>query len=256
MTELGAIDEQEKAWLMGRAAAVVYPSVYEGFGLVPFEAALSGVPCLFAPQSSLAEVLPAEMAAIVPWDPDESAARAFELLEDTAARALHVQALLDAARSLTWKDTAEAMVDVYREAAVAPVREAKALSQDEVEREHELRELIAAQDVLVARLVGEREHAQRMYDELNAEVGFGLSLIGPHGALPEDVQRALLALSDRPALSGPLYSAAARVFRAARAVGRAVRRLVAQVTVERSPTAALHPDGPSAILPCSRYTLQ
>ena len=226
VTELGAIDEQEKTWLMGRAAAVVYPSVYEGFGLVPFEAALSGVPCLFAPQSSLAEVLPADMAAVVPWDPDESAARAFELLEDTAARALHVQALVDAARSLTWKDTAEAMVDIYREAAVAPVREAKALSQDEVEREHDLRELIAAQDVLVAKLVGEREHAQRMYDELNAEVGFGLGLIGPHGSLPEDVQRALLALSHRPALSGPLYGAAARVFRAVRALGRAVRPLL------------------------------
>ncbi len=44
-----------------------------------------------------------------------------------------------------------------------------------------------------------------MYDELNAEVGFGLSLIGPHGSLPDDVQRALLALSARPALSRSLY---------------------------------------------------
>jgi glycosyltransferase involved in cell wall biosynthesis len=224
--ELGAIDEQEKAWLMGRASAVVYPSVYEGFGLVPFEAAMSGVPCLFASQSSLAEVLPADMAAIVAWDPDESAARAFELLQDPVARKQHVQALLDAARSLTWKNTAEAMVDVYHEAAVAPVREAKVLSEDEVEREHDLRELIAAQDALVERLVFERKHTQRMYDELNAEVGSGLSLIGPHGTLPEDLQRALLALSDRPALSRPLYGTAARAFRAARALARTIRRLL------------------------------
>jgi glycosyltransferase involved in cell wall biosynthesis len=232
VTELGAVDEQEKAWLMGHAAAVVYPSVYEGFGLVPFEAALLGAPCVFASRSSLADVLPDEMATIVPWDPDQSAARVFELLQDTAARAQHVNSLLDAARSLTWKNAAEAMLDVYREAAVDSVREAKALSRDEIDREHELRELIAAHDALVARLVeertklsGEREHAQHMYDELNAEVGFGLSLIGPHGALPGDVQRALLALSDRPGLSRPLYSGAARAFRAARAVGRRARRL-------------------------------
>ncbi len=36
--ELGPVEEAEKEWLMEHAAAVVYPSEYEGFGLVPFEA--------------------------------------------------------------------------------------------------------------------------------------------------------------------------------------------------------------------------
>jgi glycosyltransferase involved in cell wall biosynthesis len=223
VVELGAIGEEEKAWLMGHAAAVVYPSVYEGFGLVPFEAALSGVPCVFASQSSLAEVLPAETSAIVPWDPEESADRTYALLSDPVARAQHVETLVAEAHRLTWTDAAAAMLEVYDEAAVAPTREAATLSRDEVEREHELRELIAAQDALVATLAEERAHAQRMYHELNDEVGFGLSLIGPHGALPEDVQRALLALSARPTASRPLYGAIARVFRTARALGRTVR---------------------------------
>jgi glycosyltransferase involved in cell wall biosynthesis len=223
--ELGAVDEHEKAWLVSRTAAVVYPSVYEGFGLVPFEAALSGVPCVFAAQSSLAEVLPVDQAAIIPWDSEQSAAKAFELLEDATTRARHVQALADAAKPLTWKASAEATVSVYKEAAVAPQREAQALSRDGVQREHELRELVAARDALMAKLEGEREHARRMYDELNAEVGSGLSLIGPHGALPEDLQRALLALSARPALSRPLYGAGALAFRAARVLARAVRGL-------------------------------
>jgi glycosyltransferase involved in cell wall biosynthesis len=222
--ELGPVDEHEKTWLMERTAAVLYPSVYEGFGLVPLESALSGVPCLFAAQSSLAEVLPPRLAAIVPWDARASAARAYELLEDSAARGRHVEGLAEVAKSLTWEDCASSTVETYREASVAPVRESAALSRDEVGREHELRELIAAHDALVARLVGEREHAQRMYDELNAEVGSGLSLIGPNGALPEDVQRALLALSDRPKLSRPLYGLLARVFRAARAAGGALHR--------------------------------
>ena len=69
IVSLGSVSEPERAWLMAHAAAVVYPSVYEGFGLVPFESALSGVPCLFAPQSSLAEVAPPGTPTIVPWDP-------------------------------------------------------------------------------------------------------------------------------------------------------------------------------------------
>jgi glycosyltransferase involved in cell wall biosynthesis len=223
--DLGPIDEQLKAQMMRRAAAVVYPSVYEGFGLVPFEAALSGVPCLFAAQSSLAELLPAEMAAIVPWNAHESAARAYQLLSDAAARARHVQQLAARARRFTWAGVASATVEIYREAAVAPVREAAAMSRDEVRREQQLRELISAQDALVAQLVEERRHTQQMYDELNAEVGSGLSLIGPNGALPEDLQHALLAFSARPSLSAPLYGAAAGAFRVARAAARGRRRL-------------------------------
>ncbi len=220
VVDLGSVDEEEKAWLMSHAAAVVYPSVYEGFGLVPFEAALSGVPCLFAAQSSLAELLPPDMAAIVPWDPQESADRAYVLLSDPATRTRHVEALASSARRFTWTDAAAAMVEIYDEAAVAPMREASVLSRDEVAREHELRELIAAQDALVATLARERDHARRMYDELHTETGLALGLIGPHGALPEDLQRALLALSARPTLSQPLYGAGSGVFRALRAIGR------------------------------------
>ncbi|HTZ85649.1 MAG TPA: glycosyltransferase, partial [Solirubrobacteraceae bacterium] len=52
---LGPVEEAERAWLVTNARALLYPSVYEGFGLVPFESALGGVPCLFAPYASLAE---------------------------------------------------------------------------------------------------------------------------------------------------------------------------------------------------------
>jgi glycosyltransferase involved in cell wall biosynthesis len=223
--DLGAVDDDEKGWLMSHAAAVVYPSVYEGFGLVPFEAALSGVPCLFAPQASLAEVLPVDAAAIVPWDPTQSADKAHVLLTDPHARARHVEKLVKSARRFTWAGAVATMVEIYGEAAVAPVREAATLSRDEVAREHELRELVAAHESRVSSIVStlsaEREHARKMYDELNAEVGFALSLIGPNGTLPEDLQRAMLALSARPTLSRPLYGAAASVFRVARRIRRA-----------------------------------
>src|SRR5205823_2024748 len=65
---IGTVDEAEKAWLMANATALVYASSYEGFGLVPFEAARAGTPCIWAPQSSLGELLPEDLAALVPWD--------------------------------------------------------------------------------------------------------------------------------------------------------------------------------------------
>jgi glycosyltransferase involved in cell wall biosynthesis len=218
---LGPVSEAEKTWLLARAGAVVYPSVYEGFGLVPFEAALSDVPCVFAPQSSLAEEAPAGTATIIPWDPRTSAAAVHALLTDPVARSEQVQTLAAAARELSWASAAEAMVEIYRQAALAPVRDAATLSRDSVRRDSRLSVEHRAE---AAQLVREREHAQRMYNELNAEVGFGLSLIGPHGTLPEGLQRALLALSAHPALSRPLFALVSRAFVGARAVARLLGR--------------------------------
>jgi glycosyltransferase involved in cell wall biosynthesis len=227
IVDLGPVSEPERIWLMRHAAALVYPSVYEGFGLVPFEAALVGVPCAFAAQSALAETAPAGTATITPWDAATSATALYGLLTDGGIRSRHVEALAGAARGLTWADTARAIVDVYSEAAHAPVRDAAMLSRDGVRRE---RELMAAHEAVIERLIGEREHAQRMYDELNAEVGSGLSLIGPHGTLPENAQRALLTLSARPALSRPIYGAVAQLFAATRALKRVVGRLLRRAT--------------------------
>lgn len=220
---LGPVGEREKAWLIANAGAIVYPSVYEGFGLVPFESALSGVPCVFAPQASLAEAAPDGAATIVPWDPVASAAAAYELLADTDARERHVGSLAARARELTWDAAAAAMVEIYREAALAPVRDSATLSRDLVQREARLS---VQHDAEVRQLVREREHAQRMYDELNAEVGSGLALIGPNGALPGAVQRALLALAGRPALSRPLFTGVAGVYTAVRALARPIRALL------------------------------
>jgi glycosyltransferase involved in cell wall biosynthesis len=220
VVELGAVDEREKTWLLAHAGAVVYPSAYEGFGLVPFESALRDVPCVFAPQSSLAESAPHGTATIVPWDPVQSAAAMYALLSDAGARARHVTTLAAAARELTWAAAATATVGAYREAAVAPVRDAATLSRDAAEREQEL---LDAHQATVRTLIDERELVLRDYDALIEELGPGRGLVGPDGALPESLQRALLALSARPALSRATYGLLSRIFLAARLLARASR---------------------------------
>ena len=54
--DAGPVDEAGKAWLYAHAVAVLFPSLYEGFGLIPYEAARADVPCLFAPQTALEEI--------------------------------------------------------------------------------------------------------------------------------------------------------------------------------------------------------
>ena len=73
---LGEAPEAQKAWLYRHAALVLYPTTFEGFGFIPFEAAEAGAPSLWANQSSMADLLPSEHAGIVPWDVEASAANA------------------------------------------------------------------------------------------------------------------------------------------------------------------------------------
>ena len=96
--------------------------MFEGFGFIPYEAAEAGAPVLWAAQSSMADLLPLELAGIVPWDLEATAARAAALIGDPAARDAHVAAVRAAAERYTWERTVEQLMGVYREAAVAPAR--------------------------------------------------------------------------------------------------------------------------------------
>ena len=65
VVRLAAVSDAERRWLYREAAAVVFPSTSEGFGLVPFEAAAAGTPALVAHVSAMAELLPAELSLLV-----------------------------------------------------------------------------------------------------------------------------------------------------------------------------------------------
>ncbi len=53
----GYIPESEMPCLLQRATAVLYPTLYEGFGLPAIESQASGTACLLSPVSSLAELI-------------------------------------------------------------------------------------------------------------------------------------------------------------------------------------------------------
>ena len=77
----------ELATIMAGATALVYPSVYEGFGLPPLEAMACGVPVICANTSSLPEVVGDAGVLIDPRDEGAFAYAMRRMAEDPAAGA-------------------------------------------------------------------------------------------------------------------------------------------------------------------------
>ncbi len=107
----GGVDMDELVSLYRRAAAVVFPSLYEGFGLPPLEALACGCPVASANAGSLPEVLG---DAAVLFDPEDPAAIAAGVSE-ALARAPELSARgPEQAALYTWDATARAHDEVYR----------------------------------------------------------------------------------------------------------------------------------------------
>lgn len=121
VVRMGGMSEGEKRWLLKHAALVMAPSTYEGFGMVPFEAALVGVPSLFAPQTAYREVAPAGTALIVPWDAVETARRALRIMSESGIRESIIERLRIKAQEYTWERAAEALMSIYYCALAAPI---------------------------------------------------------------------------------------------------------------------------------------
>ena len=187
--DMAAVSEGEKQWLLQRARLVLYPTVYEGFGLVPFEAADHGVPCAWARGTSLSEILPDDAAELEPWDAAASADRVLALLNDTDARERNVAAVRAAATQRTWNATAAELIGVYHATCDASISPAGAL--------------------------------ERTAGLMNGGVSEdALRLIGPGGALPRDLERPLLALATHPQVGTPVFNAIKAGYRASHRLRR------------------------------------
>lgn len=119
--QLGYVPAPELATIMAGATALVYPSVYEGFGLPPLEAMACGVPVICANTSSLPEVVGYAGVLIDPRDEGALASAMRRMAEDPAARAdLSGKAALRA-REFTWGRCADQTMAVYRSVAITGV---------------------------------------------------------------------------------------------------------------------------------------
>ncbi len=120
LVNLGMISEAEKVWLYSNAGLVLYPTISEGFGLVPFEAAHYGVPCLSTRQGSLVEVLPEDIPVIEEFDAVRAAETAKALLDDPAAGQKVVDQILSKGSEFSWARVASDVLEVLHEVTSRP----------------------------------------------------------------------------------------------------------------------------------------
>jgi glycosyltransferase involved in cell wall biosynthesis len=92
---------------------MVYPSLYEGFGLPPLEAMACGAPVISSNSSSLPEAVGDAALLVNPTDTAALHAAMQRVLSDPDLRADLSRRALAQARKFSWKKAAEALERVY-----------------------------------------------------------------------------------------------------------------------------------------------
>ncbi|MEP7215183.1 MAG: glycosyltransferase family 1 protein [Anaerolineaceae bacterium] len=112
---VGYVSEVQLRELYSGAVALVFPSLYEGFGLPPLEAMACGTPVIATRAQAMQEVL-ADSALFVPLrDPKAIAESAESLIREPSLRAEWAARGREHAAQFSWLKAAEETVAVYRE---------------------------------------------------------------------------------------------------------------------------------------------
>jgi glycosyltransferase involved in cell wall biosynthesis len=111
---LGRVPDDELAALYRGARCLVYPSLYEGFGIPVVEAMACGTPVVTSTDSAMAEVAGSAAVLVDPLDPGSIAAG----IAEAEASAEELRRLgLERAALYTWSRAADAALSSYERAA-------------------------------------------------------------------------------------------------------------------------------------------
>jgi glycosyltransferase involved in cell wall biosynthesis len=114
VTWLGEVDDHELARQYRGALCLVYPSVYEGFGIPVIEAMACGTPVVTSAGGGTEEVAGGAAVLVDPLDVAAIAAG----IEEAVAHSDELRRRgLERVRAFSWDESARRTLDVYREAA-------------------------------------------------------------------------------------------------------------------------------------------
>jgi glycosyltransferase involved in cell wall biosynthesis len=113
----GYVSDREKVALLAGSVGLVYPSLYEGFGLPVAEALASGTPVLTSNVSALPEVTGEAALLVDPGDVEAISGGMRRLLEDEDLGARLSEAGPKRAGRFTWEATARKTASALRKAA-------------------------------------------------------------------------------------------------------------------------------------------
>lgn len=115
----GFVPDQTLAVLYRLAAAFVFPSLYEGFGLPPLEAMASGTPVVTSNVSSLPEVVGDAAVLVDPYDAASIADGIRRVLTDEALRRELTARGLERARQYSWERSVRRIREIYGQVAAS-----------------------------------------------------------------------------------------------------------------------------------------
>ena len=111
----GFVPREDLPVFYNAASLVVYPTLYEGFGLPVLEAMACGTPLITSNSSSLPEVAGNAAFLVDPRNPEEIAVAAEQLLADEMLRSKFSSRGILHARQFTWTRAAEKVLEVFLE---------------------------------------------------------------------------------------------------------------------------------------------
>lgn len=112
---LNGINEYEKRALLQSARALVFPSLYEGFGLPALEAFASGLPVIASNTTALREVAGSAALLIDPINTKEINAAMACLAVDETVSVRYRNKGLERAKLYSWEKTARQTIQVYQQ---------------------------------------------------------------------------------------------------------------------------------------------
>lgn len=117
---VGFVPQNEVPLWYAGARAMIYPSLFEGFGLPPAEAMATGCPVICSNRGSLPEVVGEAAWMIDPEDVAAMTAAMERLGDDPAERARWSQLGLERSKLFHWDRAAEKIWHLYRHCVQAP----------------------------------------------------------------------------------------------------------------------------------------
>ena len=112
--QLGYLSREDLAMVVAGALTLIYPSIYEGFGLPPLEAMACGVPVIASDVSSIPEVVGDTGILTHPQDAD-AVANAIQLfVNDSGKRFDYSRRALERSKAFTWNQCVAQTVAAYQ----------------------------------------------------------------------------------------------------------------------------------------------
>lgn len=112
---LGYVEQDELDWYYNNATALLFVSLYEGFGLPILEAMSLGIPVITSNLSSMPEVAGTAALTINPHDVMEISQAMVRIHSDSALRKELVQKGYENLGRFSWSRTAERTLEIYEE---------------------------------------------------------------------------------------------------------------------------------------------